>query len=106
VNIEFGLKYFGLLCGIIMFFAGLMNLLLNVITALIASGDLTIVQVQYIQLGVYIVSLYFPIYLFVKKGCHVRCGKKKASFNRQYSSSEHLDQPSPRRDDDDNTASL
>jgi hypothetical protein len=54
VNMEFGLKYFGLLCGIIMFFAGTMNLFLNVLTGLIASGQLTILQVQYMQLGVYV----------------------------------------------------
>ena len=92
MNIEFGLKYFGLLCGIIMFFAGLMNLLLNVLTGLIASGDLTIVQVQYMQLGVYVVSFYFPIYLFAKKGCHFRCAKKEVP--RVVSSSVHLDAPS------------
>ena len=87
VNIEFGLKYFGLLCGIIMLFTGLMNLLLNVIDAFIASGDLTIDQVQYMQLGVYIVSFYFPIYLFASTGCKGKCQKtRRVSINTNTSS--------------------
>ncbi len=107
VNIEFGLKYFGLLCGIILFFTGLMNLLLNVITALIADGSVTITQVQLAQVCVYALSFAFPIYLFVKKGCKVGCKHQQPHLgqhrgNRDASSSAHLDTISHTNNDDDN----
>ena len=59
------------------------------------------------QLGVYIISFYFPIYLFVKKGCRLNCGaRRRPQSVRDNSASVYLDNPDTFTTDEGHTATL